>query len=129
MVFFHIIGQEEEECHRWLRSDIQDWEGLKEHQLFTRLILLTIVESVESSSLKKYIGSAHSEGDFQDLLLVVNEQKTNLRILNKVVNNLCFNLLLFKRYKLMNFEPGFNKFSSKTENYLKLNSYLFIMLV
>ena len=89
--FFHVIGQEEDESQRWLGPNVQDWEEFKEYKLFKAFIHKIDVGNDRAECrvklIQEYIASAHSEGDLQDLLLVVDEQKSKLSNLNKVVIN------------------------------------------
>ena len=65
----------------------------KEYQLFKDFIDKIDVNDRSERGVKlnkKYLESAHSNGDLQDLQLVVNEQKIQLPNLNKVVNYFLF---------------------------------------
>ena len=69
---------------RWLGANVQSWEVLKKYKLFKASIhkIDVVNDRAERGGqlIQEYIASAHSKGDLQDLLLVVNEQKNNYLI-------------------------------------------------
>lgn len=94
---FHVIGQEDAESHEWLKSDVKMWKKIEKFNEFKDFVhKIDVVNDRAERGVKliqEYIGSAHSESDLQDLLLVVNDQKSKLPNLNKV--------LLLKFYTLI----------------------------
>ena len=87
--FFHVNGQEEDCRHEWLHSSIQNWEYSSDYRKFKDFIKnIDVVNDRAERGVKliqEYIGSAHCESDLQDLLLVVDNQKSRLPNLNKVL--------------------------------------------
>ena len=89
-----VIGQEKEGGHEWLKSDVQDWEKMKDFQSFKDFVCkIDVVNDRAERGVKliqEYITSAHSESDLQDLLTVVNDERSKLPNLNKDLLQIVF---------------------------------------
>ena len=73
----------------WLKSSIQEWENCCDYKKFRDFIH----KERGIKLIQEYIGSAHCESDLQDLLNVVNNEKSKLPNLNKVSSSTSFILL------------------------------------
>ena len=90
MVFFQVIGRGDACSHTWLKSSIQEWENCCDYKKFRDFIHnIDVVNDRAECGIKliqEYIGSAHCESDLQDLLNVVDNEKSKLPNLNKVLS-------------------------------------------